>query len=420
MDEKKELTSKNTALESRLFTVSEENAELTEMVENYKGLAEKNHQEQPTPSQSNLMSESFVTEFTDLQDQVDKLNEDKITLQSRIRELENDIGNMVQKIESLESTNAELHQALTSVNKENKQLAKENKELAENATFLQIQIDTMSAPKVDQKERGNSLFGEVDEAREKAEEELRKVVEQNVLLHSEIDALQIRLRRYAHSNLTHADQVEIEFQKKHSEQIFARLQEYIKENERYAQQIQDLNNKIIAFQGAGGTVNESMASVIVKRQLELATKELSRLRKLYDEQNVLNHELGLKVLEIPGLKASIKRYENKVASLEDELKMSKELHNINNKAAMTTKSNKENVAPRLNMLEVPSTPKESKLRPRLLSPSRTLPSKAPSATSWADRLKNDYKHTARQNRERSLDFRRGSRFVSMPKEDPKV
>uniref|UniRef100_A0AC35G142 Uncharacterized protein n=1 Tax=Panagrolaimus sp. PS1159 TaxID=55785 RepID=A0AC35G142_9BILA len=127
MEEKRELTAKNTALESRFFTVSEENAELIEIVENYKALAEKNGHEQPTPSQSNFMSESFLTEFTDLQDQVDKLNDDKITLQSRIRQLENDIGNMVQKIKSLETTNAELNQALTSVNKENKQLAKEKR-----------------------------------------------------------------------------------------------------------------------------------------------------------------------------------------------------------------------------------------------------------------------------------------------------
>uniref|UniRef100_A0AC35GNW3 Uncharacterized protein n=1 Tax=Panagrolaimus sp. PS1159 TaxID=55785 RepID=A0AC35GNW3_9BILA len=170
MDEKKELTAKNTALESRLLTVSEEKAELTELVENYKGLAEKNRHEQPTSSQSNFMSESFVTEFADLQDQVDKLNEDKIALQSRIRQLENDIGNMVQEIESLERTNAELEKALTSVDKEKKQLAKENKRMAECVTSMQMQIDQIDmlsvTQSVDRKEHGHSLFGEIEAARE--------------------------------------------------------------------------------------------------------------------------------------------------------------------------------------------------------------------------------------------------------------
>uniref|UniRef100_A0AC35GWJ3 Uncharacterized protein n=1 Tax=Panagrolaimus sp. PS1159 TaxID=55785 RepID=A0AC35GWJ3_9BILA len=97
--------------------------------------------------------------------------------------------------------------------------------------------------------------------------------------------------------------------------------------------------------------------------------------------------------------------------------MSKELRDINNNnAAITTKSNTKNVAPDLNMQEVPSTSKESKSRPQLLNPSKTEPSKAPSALSWADRLRKDYKHTAQQNPKRPRIFR----SVSMLKEDPKV
>jgi predicted nuclease with TOPRIM domain len=164
MDEKKELTAKINALESRLFAAKEENAELADMVENSKSLAGKNAPPQPTGSH---MSESLVAEYNDLQEQVEKLNGDKVSLQSRIREMVQDMADMVEKIESLESINAELNEALTILSKEKKRLSQENKRMAECVTSMQMQIDALSVAKsVDRKEHEHSLFGEIEAARE--------------------------------------------------------------------------------------------------------------------------------------------------------------------------------------------------------------------------------------------------------------
>uniref|UniRef100_A0AC35EW27 Uncharacterized protein n=1 Tax=Panagrolaimus sp. PS1159 TaxID=55785 RepID=A0AC35EW27_9BILA len=198
------------------------------------------------------------------------------------------------------------------------------------------------------------------------------------------------------------------------------LKKSIKETEALLNEIDDQHQaKLKEFMDEKKELTAKLFGEVDKAR-EKAEEELRKvveenviLRILHNEQSVQNYELGLKVLEIPGLKASIKRYDNKVASLEDELKMSKELRDINNNAAITTQSNKENVVPDLNMQERPSTSKESKSRPQYSNSSTTEPSKAPSALSWADRLKIDYKNTARKRP-------RISHSVSMPKEDPKV
>uniref|UniRef100_A0A914Z5C4 Uncharacterized protein n=1 Tax=Panagrolaimus superbus TaxID=310955 RepID=A0A914Z5C4_9BILA len=401
-----------------MFTISEENAELGEVVEKLQKLAEKNVPEKPIETPLNVLSESFVTDYNGLQDKVDELNEEKIELEAKMREMEMHMKEMVLKLEQMESVNAELTEALSSVNKEKKQLSQDNKLLTETVTMMQMQLDTLAAPVVDQKERGNSLFGEVDEARLNAEEELKKIVEQNVQLQQENEALQIKVRRFANASLTHADQNEIQFQKKHSEQIFAQLQEYMKVNQRYAQQIEDLTKKLVALE-IGGNGSEKLSVVILKRQLEISQTDRNRLNKLVDELNKQILELNNRSLEIPTLKASVERYEKKVALLEDEIKLSKELSNINNKNIATI--NDENLAPSpLNIFEVPSTPKESRPRPRLVSPSKTQPSKNKGNTKWVDRLRGEYKQVAKENpnRQRSLD-RRNSRFVSMPK-DPQI
>uniref|UniRef100_A0AC34FUT1 Uncharacterized protein n=1 Tax=Panagrolaimus sp. ES5 TaxID=591445 RepID=A0AC34FUT1_9BILA len=413
-----DLTKKlNTALESRMFIISEECAHLKEMVE--KLTAEKDVQQQPIEPQSNPLSESFVAEVHGLQDTVAVLEDDKKKLESKMVEMEEDMIEIIQKAEELESTNTKLTEAFTSVSiekkhltRENKLLAdnvtalqtqletlaapvgdpkergnslfgevdearlsaeeelkkkklkakmvemevdlnkmiqkaeelesantklteaftsvsiekehltRENKSLAEDVTVLQTQLETLTAPVGDPKERGNSLFGEVDEARLSAEEELKKVVEQNILLQQENEALQIKLRRFAHTSLTHADQDEIQFQKKHSEQIFAQLQEYMKVNQRYAQQIEDLTKKLVELEtGGNGSANLQMG--LLRSQLEISQNDRTRLMKLVDKQNKQIHELESRSMEIPAYKASIQRFENRVASLEDEIKLAK-------------------------------------------------------------------------------------------------
>uniref|UniRef100_A0AC34FUP3 Uncharacterized protein n=1 Tax=Panagrolaimus sp. ES5 TaxID=591445 RepID=A0AC34FUP3_9BILA len=158
---------------------------------------------------------------------------------------------------------------------------------------------------------------------------------------------------------------------------------------------------------------------LLRSQLEISQNDRTRLMKLVDKQNKQIHELESRSMEIPAYKASIQRFENRVASLEDEIKLSKELNNINNKAKSSI--NNENVAPppppSLDVFAVPSTPKESRPRPRLVSPSKTQPSKKRETAKWADKLVTEYKQVAKENpsRQRSLD-RRNSRFVSMPKD----
>uniref|UniRef100_A0A914Z548 Uncharacterized protein n=1 Tax=Panagrolaimus superbus TaxID=310955 RepID=A0A914Z548_9BILA len=152
----------NNALESKMFTISEENTELTETVEKLQKLAEKNVPQKPIETPLNVMSESFVTDYNGLQDKVDELNEDKITLEAKVREMETFMKEMVQKLEELESVNAELTEALSYVNNKKQQLLEENKYMAESVTTMQMQLDTLGTPVLDQKERGNSLFIEFE------------------------------------------------------------------------------------------------------------------------------------------------------------------------------------------------------------------------------------------------------------------
>ena len=171
-------------------------------------------------------------------------------------------------------------------------------------------------------ERGNSMFNEVNEARLKAEADLKKMVERNALLEFELEEAKIRYRRLQHSALTHADQSEIDFQKTHSEKMYSELQEAIKVKEQFAHEIQELTKKLAATQGSE-TDPGRLALVTLLRQLEARNKELVKLRITCDDQSIKLYDLGLQVSEIPKLNNSIRRLESKQAALEDELKIAK-------------------------------------------------------------------------------------------------
>uniref|UniRef100_A0AC34FC78 Uncharacterized protein n=1 Tax=Panagrolaimus sp. ES5 TaxID=591445 RepID=A0AC34FC78_9BILA len=137
-EQKKALAAKNTALESRIFIISEERAHLKEMVEEL--TAEKDKK-----------------------------------IEAKIVEMEEDMIKIIQKAEELESTNTKLTEAFNSVSMDKKHLAKENKLLDEGA--LKAQLETLAAPVVDPQERGNSLFEEmlVHEQLEVEEQACQKV-----------------------------------------------------------------------------------------------------------------------------------------------------------------------------------------------------------------------------------------------------
>uniref|UniRef100_A0AC34G210 Uncharacterized protein n=1 Tax=Panagrolaimus sp. ES5 TaxID=591445 RepID=A0AC34G210_9BILA len=108
-EQKKVLTAKNTALESRIFSISEECTHLKEMVEEL--TAENDVQQQPIEPQSNPLSESFVAEVHGLQDTVAVLEDDKKKLEAKIVRMEEDMIQIIQKAEELESTNTKLTEA---------------------------------------------------------------------------------------------------------------------------------------------------------------------------------------------------------------------------------------------------------------------------------------------------------------------
>ena len=194
--------------------------------------------------------------------------------------------------------------------------------MRESVNILQSQLDMISTGTGEACERGNSMFNEVNEARLKAETELKKIVERNVFLESELEEANIRYRRLQHSALTHADQSEIDFQKTHSEKMYSELQEAIKVKEQFAHEIQELTKKLAATQGSE-TGHMNFAMVTLQRQLEARNKELAKLRNTCDDQSIKLHDLGLRVSEIPKLNNSIRRLESKQAALEDQLRIAK-------------------------------------------------------------------------------------------------
>ena len=264
MAEKQDLKAKHTALGNRVFTLAEENEELKKLVETLeKRLSEKNTPPEPPTTQSNPMSESFVAEYHALQDKVDELNENKAKLQARIGELESHLKEMIQRIESLESENAELAVALSSVSTEKKNLAAENKRMAESVTIMQMQIDTMemTAPTIaDRREpAANSLFGEIAAERE-------QMLKDKANNEKEIAVLRKTLGS-------------INEEKRQSSKDVECLRESLKTlSERNKQLQHELERRMDA---EAESVAVKQAAAMVERENECLKKENARLRKKF-------------------------------------------------------------------------------------------------------------------------------------------
>uniref|UniRef100_A0AC34GVM7 Uncharacterized protein n=1 Tax=Panagrolaimus sp. ES5 TaxID=591445 RepID=A0AC34GVM7_9BILA len=393
INDNKQFSEKNSDLQSRLLFVQNENVLLDECVKRLSQEAEENRLKLPLlATESNGPSDSFINEYSEMQDLVEKLNEEKKKLQQKCDELKKDFEVAVQKYETSETKTKILEGKFSDAFKENLKLAAENKEMHESIT-RSMRTDINAATNLG----GISLFDELKETeniKEGIQISLPKIPEADLQHESQNNSSETILKVdaevqttalqpipdpcYLRPTVIHFDQAEIEFQKNHAQQVYEKFLESKKEIYRKAQQIKEFEQKFIELELPGNS-NAIYGLCVAKRLLELSGNEIWRLRKQVDNLDKDLHELRVKNLVIPGLKCSIQRYEIKVSSLMDQLK----------KEGIDDNKHKLWSAP-----QIPDAPK-TPLIPR--SERRRSTVKAPKSVKqgWVEKLKKSYRKLAK-------------------------